>query len=116
MREKFLKGSSIHNHLGYTEIYLPEKDFSVTSGFTSDLLSDVMANAEEDSVLMTIQAHRNSVAVAALAGIRAIIICSGRKVPADMLTAAEEHAIALYTTEDNQFTASWKIADLLEKS
>ncbi len=111
-----MKGSSIKEHLGYREIFLPGEDVIITSGFTSDLLSDVMANAEEDSVLITIQAHRNSVAVAALAGIRAIIICSGRKVPVDMLTAAEEHAIALYTTGDNQFTASWKTAELLTKS
>ena len=38
----------------------------VRGGYTSDLLSDVMGNAEADTVWITLQVHRNVVAVAAL--------------------------------------------------
>ena len=39
-------------------------DLEIQNGYTSDLLSDVMGNAPEDSVLITIQAHKNTIAVA----------------------------------------------------
>lgn len=98
-----------------TECVLPAPDGAGVSGaFTSDLLSDVMARAAEGSILITIQAHLNTVAVAALVGIRAILACSSRAVPADMLAAAREQQIGLYRTPLNQFAASVAVQRLLE--
>lgn len=88
-------------------------DAEVTGAFTSDLLSDVMANAAENSVLITIQAHQNTVAVASLVGIPAILACSSRPVPADMIEAARSRGIAIYRTSLNQFDASVAIHSLL---
>jgi hypothetical protein len=42
-------------------------DTVVGRAYTSDLLSDVMANAHDSDLLITIQAHNNTVAVASLA-------------------------------------------------
>ncbi|NCA83120.1 MAG: hypothetical protein EOM72_10315 [Opitutae bacterium] len=88
-------------------------DTEISTAFTSDLLSDVMAHAPENSVLITIQAHLNTVAVAFLAGIRAILACSSRPVPADMLEAARKQHIAIYRTSLNQFDASVAVHQLL---
>ena len=97
-----------------TECLLPAPaDTEITAAFTSDLLSDVMAHAAEDSVLITIQAHLNTVAVASLAGIRAILACSSRPVPADMLAAARKESIGLFRTSLNQFAASVAVHNLL---
>ena len=85
----------------------------INAGYTSDLLSDVMGNAPEDSVLITIQAHKNTIAVASLAGIKAILICNNRPAPDDMLQAASDEEISVFRTRDSQFTASWKVHDLL---
>ncbi len=85
----------------------------ITAGYTSDLLSDVMGNAPEDSVLITIQAHKNTVAVASLAGIKALLICNNRPAPEDMLQSAKDEEISVFRTKDNQFTASWKVNTLL---
>jgi hypothetical protein len=84
-----------------------EGDMSVEikAGYSSDLLSDVMGNAPEESILFTIQAHKNTIAVASLAGIRAIVLCNGRSAPEDMCTAAEHEGISLIGTSKNQFTA-----------
>lgn len=81
-------------------------DEQLLAGYTSDLLSDVMANAPEGSVLITIQAHKNTVAVATLSGIRAIVLCNNRGAPEDMLEAARDEGIGVFVTEKNQFTAS----------
>ena len=88
-------------------------DGEVTAGYTSDLLSDVMGNAEEGAVLITIQAHKNTVAVSSLAGIAAIIICSNRPIPEDMLAASADEGIAVFQTSENQFQTSSLIAQHL---
>ena len=86
---------------------------AVTAGYTSDLLSDVMANAPADSVLITMQAHLNTVAVAALAEVRAIVICHARRIPDDMITAARREDILLMRTAANQFETTVKVHQLL---
>jgi hypothetical protein len=89
------------------------EDVPVLDGYTSDLLSDVMAHAEESSVLITIQAHRNTVAVASLVGIVAIIVCNNRLAEDDMLNAARNEGIAVFQTSENQFQTSHLIAQHL---
>src|SRR5574344_751128 len=84
-------------------------DKDITEVYTSDLLSDVLANATDNSVLVTIQAHKNTVAVGSLKGSPAIIICNDRPVPDDMIAAAASEKIAVFTTELNQYTVSGKL-------
>lgn len=91
-------------------------DREISTGYTSDLLSDVMANAAEDSALITIQAHKNTVAVSSLAGVSAIIICNNRPIPDDMLNAARNEGIAVFQTKLNQFQATSRIAQKVERS
>jgi len=85
----------------------------IRAGYTGDLLSDVMANAPSDSVLITIQAHKNTIAVATLAGIRAIILCNGRTAPDDMKESAAAEGIAILSTKEDQFTVSAKVSRLI---
>ena len=86
------------------------EDAEVLDGYTSDLLSDVMAHAGEGSVLITIQAHKNTVAVCSLVGAVAILVCNNRPVDDDMLAAATSEGIAVFRTPDNQFQTSALIA------
>lgn len=90
-------------------------DTQVKGAYTSDLLSDVMAHAKEGGVLITIQAHKNTVAVATLVNINCIIICNSRPVTDDMIEAAREEGIALLVAKDNQFTVSGKLWEFLGK-
>jgi len=89
------------------------KDSKITGVYTSDLLSDVIAHAKEGGALITIQAHKNTVAVATLVNISVIIICNSRPLPDDMLEAAKDEEIAILRTKENQFTVSGKIWTLL---
>ncbi|MDR0643942.1 MAG: hypothetical protein LBG05_03360 [Treponema sp.] len=89
------------------------EDAEVSGAYTSDLLSDVMANAKDGGALITIQAHKNTVAVATLVNISVIIICNSRPLPDDMLSAAEDECIAVIRTHENQFTVSGKLFALL---
>jgi len=90
------------------------EDKPVSGAYTSDLLSDVMANAHDSGALITIQAHKNTVAVATLVGVSVIIICNSRPLPPDMTEAARDEGIAVIRTKENQFTVSGKIWDLMK--
>ena len=88
-------------------------DDELTGAYTSDLLSDVMAYAKDGGALITIQAHKNTVAVATLVNISVIIICNSRPLPDDMLEAAKDEGIAVIRTKENQFNVSGKLWAML---
>ena len=89
------------------------EDTDLSGAYTSDLLSDVMANAKDGGALITIQAHKNTVAVATLVNISVIIICNSRPITDDMLEAAKDEGIAILLTKENQYTVSGKLYALL---
>ena len=92
------------------------EDTELSGAYTSDLLSDVMANAKDGGALITIQAHKNTVAVATLVNITVIVICNSRPIPDDMIAAAKEEGIAIILTKENQYKVSGKLYGMLEKA
>lgn len=99
--------------LDFTCLQNTFEDAELAGGYTSDLLSDVMANLKEGQALITIQAHKNTIAVASLSGAAAVIFCHGRTVGDDVLDAAKAEGIALFSTPDSQFDATVKLANAL---
>ncbi len=66
--------------------------------YCSDLLSDVLANAQENSLWITVQNHRNIVAVAETSDIAAIVVAGGRPVLEDTRRQAESLDMAVYSS------------------
>ena len=85
---------------------------TIRYAYASDLLSDVMGHCGDESVLITIQNHLNTIAVCTLDGIEAIVICHDRPVPDDMKAAAEREEVAIVTTPLSQFEASTALSAL----
>jgi hypothetical protein len=73
----------------------PEMDRTVEGGYVSDLLSDVIANAKEGDLWMTLQLHQNIVAVAFLNNLAGIVIVGGREPDPDTLKKAEEQGVPI---------------------
>jgi len=90
-------------------VVLPPRATGVSCAYTSDLLSDVIAHAPDQSVLITVQNHLNTVAVATLVGCRAILVCHQRAIPADMRDAAAAEQVAILRTRLSQFESSCRI-------
>lgn len=69
-------------------------------GYSSDLLSCVMAGAAKKSLWVTLQSHGNIIAVASLLDLAAVIITEGA-IPDPMMIekANEENVILLGTTK-----------------
>ena len=90
----------------------PAGEVAVQAVYASDLLSDVMGHAPPESLLITVQNHVNTIAVCTLADIRAVLVCHGREIPDEMLTAARREGIALLRTPLDQFHAACRLAAL----
>ena len=90
-------------------------DFSaiiVNSGYCSDLLSCVMTGAAPEGVWITLMAHGNIVAVAALLDLSAIIITEDAQPDADTINRANEKGVIMLSTSDSNFTVVGKLWEL----
>jgi len=70
----------------------------ITSTYTCDMLSFVMAHAQENCAWITIQTHINIVAVASLLDMACIIIPENERLEEDTLKKANEESIPIITT------------------
>jgi hypothetical protein len=95
---------------GKIAINIPDAEINFV--YTSDLLSDVMGHCADESALITIQNHLNTIAVCTLVGVKAIVICHDRPIPDDMAQAAEREEVAIVTTPMSHFEASVALAEL----
>ncbi len=78
-------------------------DAEVTGGYACDLLSAVMANAQEGDVWVTWHTHPNIVAVALLAKLAAIVLVAGRLPEEETARKAEEEGVPILTTKLHAF-------------
>jgi hypothetical protein len=91
------------------------RDFStieVTGGYTSDLLSCVMAGAKTGYLWMTLQAHMNIVAVAALLEVAAIIISEGAQPDQATIDKANQQGVILLSTPRKNFEIDGKLWEM----
>jgi hypothetical protein len=92
-----------------------KKDFSQitpVNGYASDLLSCVMTGASHGGLWITLQAHINIVAVAALLEIAAIVITEGAQPDENTIHKANDEGITLLSTEANSFSLCGKLWEL----
>lgn len=108
-----MKLQSLIDACGLSPVTVPDAGREILRAYTSDLLSDVMANCPDESLLITIQAHANTIAVATLVGAEAVLICHNREVPEDMRETAAREGVAILQTPLGQFEASCCIGQAL---
>lgn len=81
-------------------------------GYSSDLLSCVMAGAAHRSIWVTLQAHINIVAIGALLELSAIIITEGAIPDQDTINKANEEGIILLSSIHPTFYISGKLWEM----
>ena len=87
-------------------------DGEITGGYASDLLSDVLANSEEGNIWITLQIHRNVVAVAITKDLSGIIFVNGREPEEDTIQKAEEERIPLLVSDMPAFELIGKLYEI----
>jgi len=95
----------------YTQIAALE-NIHPSGGYASDLLSCVMAGAKPGNLWVTVQAHLNVVAVAALTECSAILLTEGAQPEAEVIAKANEQGIPLLGSEQGSYQvvgALWEL-------
>lgn len=85
----------------------------ITGGYTSDLLSDVMGYAAAGNVWITLQTHKNVMAIASLKELAAIVLVKGFTPDDDTLAQANEEGIPILGSKEQAFELSAKIYNLI---
>lgn len=85
----------------------------ISGGYASDLLSDVMGNAREGQVWITLQSHLNVVAIASLRELAAVVLVKDIRPDEAVITKAEEEGIPLLGSAGPAFETTGKIFDIL---
>jgi hypothetical protein len=75
----------------------------VKGGYVSDLLSDVLAHAEEGDLWVTLHIHHNIVAVASHKDLSCIVLVQGRQPDQDTVSKAEEENIPILVSNLSAF-------------
>ena len=84
-------------------------DREVTGGYVSDLLSDVMGNAKDGEIWITLQLHLNIVAIASLKGLSAILLVNNRVPDIDTLQKAVAEKIPILTSPLSAFELAGRL-------
>jgi len=102
------------DQLNLTVLTQPADFAGVTpaGGYTSDLLSCVMAGAQKGALWVTLQAHLNIVAVAALLDMSAVIITEGAQPETATIDKANDEGITLLATDKLSFEVVGRLWEL----
>ncbi|HNR27829.1 MAG TPA: serine kinase [Bacteroidales bacterium] len=85
----------------------------IAGGYTSDLLSDVMGYADAGMVWITLQTHKNIIAIASLKELSAVVLVKGFEPDADTVALAIQEQITLLGTTEQAFEFSGRLYRLL---
>lgn len=86
---------------------------NVSGGYASDLLSDVMGNATEGSLWITLQTHKNVMAIASLRDLAGVILVNGNNPDHDMALQADTENIPVMVTYEPAFIVAGKLYQLI---
>jgi len=84
-------------------------DRRVEDGYCGDLLSEIMGNAPEGCVWLTIQGHQNIVAVALLRNMAAIIVTGGQTPDDETLQKANQEGIPILLWPDSAYQLAGRL-------
>lgn len=89
-------------------------DREIEGCYVSDLLSDVMGNAEMNNVWITLQTHKNVMAIASLKELACVILVKGQTASEETLEQSNEEGIPFLSTPMQTFETAGKVYDLLK--
>ena len=87
---------------------------AISGGYVSDLLSDVMGNASEGEVWITLQTHQNVLAIASLKELAAVILVKGFEPDEDTVMHSNEEGIPVLGTTLPTFEITGKLYQILK--
>ncbi len=110
-----MKVNDIVEKLGL-KVFSGEKGLEkeITGGYVCDLLSDVMGHADQGNIWITLQTHKNVMAIASLKDLAAVVVVKGFEPEKDTIEKSNEEAIPILGTDLESFEFTGKIYELLK--
>jgi serine kinase of HPr protein (carbohydrate metabolism regulator) len=110
-----MKVADLVEKLGLT-VFSGEKglDNEVEGGYVSDLLSDVMGNADTGMAWITLQTHKNVMAIASLKDLAAVILVKGLNPDPDMAAQGDLENIPVLGSNLQTFELAGKLHALIK--
>jgi hypothetical protein len=87
-------------------------DKEIEGVYISDMVSDIVAGAPANSLLLTIQTHKNLIATANLVDVGAIIYVRGKQPLEDVVKLAERAKISLFSTDLDAWGMAKKLSEV----
>lgn len=93
-----------------TNLQIPSVE--VESGYVSDLLSNVMGQAAENYVWVTMQGHPNIAAIASLLSLACVIVAGDASIDPDTIERANENEVLIFKTASSSFEITGQLYSL----
>ena len=105
-----MKLNEIKEILNATVICGDDKlDYEVSSAFASDMMSDVLAYAKTDSVLLTGLVNPQTIRTALMLDMKGVVFVRAKKLTDDVITLANESGIVVLSTDLRMFETCGKL-------
>jgi len=88
------------------------KDSEVESVYISDMVSDLIASAKANCLVITLQTHKSLIAAANLVAAAMIVIVNGRKPSEDVVALANRTGIGLFSYDQDSWTFAKQLVKL----
>ena len=98
---------------GFSPVVLCDGESVIEGVYIGDLLSWVMGRANAGDAWITIMSNINILAVATLSGVACIILAEGVKLEDDVMNAAKQKGINVFTTEMSAYDAALALSKVL---
>lgn len=81
----------------------------IKGGYCGDLLSEIMANAPQGCVWLTVQGHQNIVAVAVLREMAAVVLTGDRAPDEETVRKADQEGIAILISAHSAYELAGRL-------
>ena len=93
-----------------TNLQVPEVE--VQTGYVSDLLSNVMGQAAENYIWVTMQGHPNIAAIASLLSLACVVVAGDAAIDSETIERANENEVLIFKTAQSSFAVTGKLYTL----
>lgn len=94
----------------------PHTDFDITGAYSADLMSDVLAFCNSESLLITALTNAQVIRTAEFADIRVIVFVQGKRPDIETVALSEEKGILLLATKLPMFEVCGRLYEKGQRS
>ena len=108
-----MKLKEVAKLLGLCPVHLADEEAEVSAVYCGDLLSDVLAHVQPQSLWFTIQGHMHAVAVAQLRDVAGIVLVNGVAPDPQTVARAQSQGVNVFGSDETSAALCMRLAGRL---